>query len=32
MGLILIVFEIFVVPGFGITGISGIFFVVAGLF
>lgn len=32
VGLILIVFEIFVVPGFGITGISGIFFVVAGLF
>lgn len=32
VGLILIVFEIFVVPGFGITGISGIFFVVVGLF
>ena len=32
IGLILIVFEIFVIPGFGITGISGIFLVVAGLF
>ena len=32
VGLILIVFEIFVVPGFGFTGISGIFLVVAGLF
>lgn len=32
VGLILIVFEIFVVPGFGITGISGIFMVVTGLF
>ena len=32
VGLILIVFEIFVVPGFGVTGISGIFLVVAGLF
>lgn len=32
LGLILIVFEIFVVPGFGVTGISGIFLVVAGLF
>lgn len=32
VGLILIVFEIFVVPGFGVTGISGIFMVVAGLF
>ncbi|NLA63718.1 MAG: nodulation protein NfeD [Bacteroidales bacterium] len=32
IGLILIVFEIFVVPGFGFTGISGIFLVVTGLF
>ena len=32
VGLILIVFEIFVVPGFGFTGISGIFLVVTGLF
>lgn len=32
IGLILIVFEIFVIPGFGVTGISGIFLVVAGLF
>lgn len=32
IGLILIVFEIFVIPGFGITGISGIFLVIAGLF
>ena len=32
VGLILIVFEIFVVPGFGVTGISGIFLVVVGLF
>ena len=32
VGLILIVFEIFVIPGFGVTGISGIFLVVAGLF
>ncbi len=32
VGLILIVFEIFVVPGFGFTGISGIFLVVSGLF
>jgi membrane-bound serine protease (ClpP class) len=32
LGLILIVFEIFVVPGFGVTGISGIFLVVSGLF
>lgn len=32
VGLILIVFEIFVVPGFGVTGISGIFFVITGLF
>ncbi|MDR1516546.1 MAG: nodulation protein NfeD [Dysgonamonadaceae bacterium] len=31
LGLILIVFEIFVVPGFGVTGISGIVCVVAGL-
>ncbi|MGI6073125.1 MAG: NfeD family protein [Fermentimonas sp.] len=31
LGLILIVFEIFVVPGFGITGISGITFVVLSL-
>ncbi len=32
VGLILIVFEIFVIPGFGVTGISGIFLVVTGLF
>ena len=32
VGLILIVFEIFVIPGFGVTGISGIFLVVSGLF
>lgn len=32
VGLILIVFEIFVIPGFGVTGISGILLVVAGLF
>ncbi|MDD2474722.1 MAG: NfeD family protein [Dysgonamonadaceae bacterium] len=32
VGLILIVFEIFVIPGFGVTGVSGIFFVVTGLF
>lgn len=32
LGLILIVFEIFVVPGFGVTGISGISLVFAGLF
>ena len=32
VGLVLIVFEIFVVPGFGVTGISGIFLVVTGLF
>ena len=32
VGLILIVFEIFVIPGFGITGISGISLVVTGLF
>lgn len=32
LGLILIVFELFVVPGFGITGISGIILVFAGLF
>lgn len=32
LGLILIVFELFVVPGFGITGISGIALVLAGLF
>ena len=32
VGLILIVFEIFVIPGFGVTGVSGIFLVVAGLF
>lgn len=31
IGLILIALEIFVVPGFGITGISGIIFVIAGL-
>ena len=31
VGLILIGLEIFVVPGFGITGISGIFLVVSGL-
>lgn len=31
-GLILIVFEIFVIPGFGVTGISGIMLVVTGLF
>lgn len=31
IGLILIALEIFVVPGFGITGISGIVFVIAGL-
>lgn len=31
LGLILIVFEIFVVPGFGLTGISGITFVVLSL-
>ena len=32
VGLILIVFEIFVIPGFGVTGISGIMLVVIGLF
>ena len=32
VGLVLIVFEIFVVPGFGVTGISGIFLVISGLF
>ncbi len=32
VGLILIVFEIFVIPGFGVTGISGILMVVFGLF
>lgn len=32
VGLILIVLEIFVIPGFGIAGISGITFVVAGFF
>ncbi len=32
VGLILIVFEIFVIPGFGVTGISGIFLVITGLF
>lgn len=31
LGLILIVFEIFVIPGFGVTGILGIFFVVVSL-
>lgn len=31
IGLVLIALEIFVIPGFGITGISGIVFVVAGL-
>lgn len=31
IGLVLIALEIFVIPGFGITGISGIIFVVAGL-
>lgn len=31
LGLILIVFEIFVFPGFGVPGILGIFFVVTGL-
>lgn len=31
IGLVLIVLEIFVVPGFGITGISGIIFLMAGL-
>jgi len=31
IGLILIAIEIFVVPGFGVTGISGIVFVIAGL-
>ena len=31
LGLILIVLEIFVVPGFGITGISGIVFLISGL-
>lgn len=32
VGLILIVFEIFVIPGFGVAGIGGIFLVVTGLF
>lgn len=32
LGLILIVFELFVIPGFGIAGVSGIIFVVLGLF
>lgn len=32
IGLILIAFEIFVIPGFGIAGISGILLVAAGLF
>lgn len=32
VGLILIVFEVFVIPGFGVTGISGIFLIVASLF
>lgn len=32
IGLILIAFEIFVIPGFGIAGISGIILVVGGLF
>lgn len=32
VGLILIAFEIFVIPGFGVAGISGITLVVAGLF
>jgi len=32
LGLILIVFELFVMPGFGIAGVSGIIFMVLGLF
>ncbi|MDU1905378.1 MAG: NfeD family protein [Dysgonomonas sp.] len=32
VGLILIAFEVFVIPGFGVAGISGITLVVAGLF
>ena len=31
IGIILLVVEIFVIPGFGIAGISGIFFIIAGL-